>query len=179
VKQRKSETQLTVPPDKLTRLVELCAQLTKAELDESRAEEALEKAKKVTKQLEEELIPDLMHEIGVTELRLSAGAKVSIKQDVYASIPEELKPAAYKWLEDNQFGGLIKSAVSVPFGRGELEKAKELIQQLEALGLPAEFEESLHHQTMKAFLREQLAKKKPVPLDLFGARPVWVTKISN
>ena len=32
---------------------------------------------------------------------------------------------------------------------------------------------------LKAFLREQIKDAKPVPLELFGARPVWEAKITH
>jgi hypothetical protein len=82
-------------------------------------------------------------------------------------------------LEEHDFGGLIKTAVTVQFGKGEDEKAVELYERLVAEGLVVEADREVNAQTLKAFLREQLAAAAPVPLDLFGARPVWVAKIKT
>jgi hypothetical protein len=50
------------------------------------------------------------------------------------------------------------------------------------MALDPMLERGVHPQTLKAFLREQLSKTREegddIPLDLFGARPVWVSKIT-
>ena len=53
----------------------------------------------------------------------------------------------------------------------------ELMNYLQDGGLTVKFNESVHAQTMKAFLKEQIAKGSDIPLDLFGARPVWVATV--
>jgi hypothetical protein len=134
--------------------------------------------KEFVRRLEEEDIPLAMQELGVDELKLVTGEKVSIKHDVYASLTSESKPAAYNWLEANGFGGLIKTNVSVEFGKGQIEGAESLAEDLQSRGLPVSLGRDVHAQTLKAFLREQLANGSNVPLELFNARPISKAKIS-
>jgi hypothetical protein len=143
------------------------------------ADQALKDAKERARSLREETIPSAMQELGLEELKLDTGQKLSVKQEVYASIPSCNKQAAFQWLNDNGFGGLIKVEVDTTFGKGEQEAAMELYKELSERGLTASFDENVHAQTLKAFLKEQISKGNDVPLELFGARPVWTAKISN
>lgn len=143
------------------------------------ADQALKDAKERARVLREETIPSAMQELGLEELKLATGQKLSIKQEVYASIPAANKNAAFRWLNDNGFGGLIKIEVEASFGKGEQDAAVALYQELNIRGLTASFNQGVHAQTLKAFLKEQLAQGTNVPLDLFGARPVWTAKLSN
>jgi hypothetical protein len=136
-------------------------------------------AKEHLRLLAEETIPGVMQELGLSDLTLDTGKKLTVKQDVYASIPADGKPAAHRWLDDNGFGGLIKVDVAASFGKGERGAAVSLYNNLLVDGYSASLSEGVHAQTMKAFLREQLGKGQGIPLDLFGARPVWIATIKN
>jgi hypothetical protein len=142
------------------------------------ADIALTKAKDHARRLREETIPAAMQELGLTQLTLTTGEKLTIKPEVYASIPEANQVAALKWLEDHGFGGLIKVTVAAQYGRGEAAVAQELAAELAERGIVVDFDQTVHPQTLKAFLREQLAEGKDIPLELFGCRPVWTTRLS-
>jgi hypothetical protein len=150
-----------------------------ADKEVEKAEFLLKAAKEKLRVLTEETIPSVMQELGLTSLVLDTGQKLSVKQDVYASIPSGNKREAYDWLNENGFGGLIKISVDVEYGKGEAELAIALFKELQERGLSANAEESVHAQTLKAFLREQVASGASIPMDLFGARPVWVAKVTN
>jgi len=151
--------------------------LIDADTEVDRAEKALKDKKEAARRLREEALPAAMQEVGLTKVTLDSGRVISIGQEVYASIPAANKPAAYAWLESHDFGGLIKTQVSTEFGRGEMDEAKKLEQELREKGLSCSLDRSIHAQTLKAFIKEQLAQGKELPLDLFGAMPVWVAKV--
>lgn len=161
----------------LDNMSEMASALLEAEQKTKAADEVLKKAKEHERILREETIPSAMHELGFESIKLDSGQKITVRQDVYASIPVAKRDMAYTWLTSNGFGGLIKTEVSTTYDRGDLEKAIVFCHELQELGLKATLKQSVHAQTMKAFLREQLANGENVPLDLFGARPVFVTKI--
>lgn len=163
----------------LDQMAALARALVDADGSVEQAELNLKEAKERARILREETIPSAMQELGLEELKLDTGQKLSVKQDVYASIPSAQKDAAFQWLEDNGFGGLIKVEVAADFRKGEAENAMALFKELQERGLQVGFDQSVHAQTLKAFLREQLAAGTNVPLDIFGARPVWTAKISN
>ena len=151
--------------------------LVEAEAEVLRAEERLKTLKETARILREETIPSAMDELGLTSIKLDTGETLTIKQDVFASIPADRRAEAYSWLEEHGFGGLIKVDVTTPFGRGDLDKARALAERLRADGIETTMEEVVHPQTLKAFLREQLQAGANVPLELFGARPVNTTKV--
>lgn len=160
----------------------LCTAMIEAEKEVELQEEELKSAKERVRQLKEESIPMAMQELGLDSMKLTTGQKVSIKQDVYAAIPAAQRGEAYAWLDNHGFGGLIKTNVSVSFGKGEKENALNAVAILQKVGLAPDLTQSVHAQTLCAFLREQMAdaeSSKTLPLDLFGARPCWVTKISK
>lgn len=167
---------MTISLDSMTALARA---LLDADASVEDAEANLKAAKERARILREETIPSAMQELGLEEIKLDTGQKLSVKQDVYAAIPTGQKEQAFTWLEQNGFGGLIKVEVTADYRKGEADAALQLFQELQERGLQVEFGQSVHAQTLKAFLREQLANGTNVPLDIFGARPVWTAKISN
>lgn len=188
-------------------MTEAAQTLVLAEQATEAAETALKEAKERERLLREETLPGMLNELGVENLTLLDGSAISMKQEVYCSITEEKKAEAFKWIEDNGFGGIIKTVVSVPFGKGEIEKAMDLLVALEEMDIPSGYiDRSVHAQTLKAFVKERLGemgevaaeqearKSEPpselkelldemeparnvIPLELFGARPVMTAKV--
>lgn len=163
----------------LTEMSSMVSALLEADAEVERAEERLKMAKEVARIIREETIPSAMQELGLQNIVLDTGESVKVMQDVYASIPESGKHLAYNWLDSNGFGGLIKTDVIIPFGKGDKEIASSLIETLRGQGYTANYKENVHAQTLKAFLKEQLAAGTDIPLELFGARPVWTAKIKR
>lgn len=163
----------------LDSMAALARALVDADAAVEQAEVNLKDAKERARVLREETIPSAMQELGLEEIKLDTGQKLTVKQDVYASIPSDKKEEAYNWLDVNGFGGLIKVEVKTDYPKGEAQAALQLFQELQDRGLNAQYGQNVHAQTLKAFLREQIAAGSNVPLDLFGARPVWTAKLSN
>ena len=99
--------------------------------------------------------------------------------DVYSSLSNENKPKAYAWLNSHEYGGLIKVELSINYSKGEKEKAEAMLSELTRKGLNVDLTENVHHSTLAAFLRERVREGAEIPLDLFGARPVFKTKVSK
>lgn len=115
-----------------------------------------------------EVLPAALAEHGLTELKMADGSKVTVSSFVSASITKEKSDAAHQWLRERGFGDLIKNTVSVNFGKGEDEKAVELVDTLSNMGLDADQKEAVHPSTLKAFVKEQIEKGVKIPSDLFG-----------
>lgn len=164
---------------KLNELSQLAHLLVQAEADIDNAETQLKHLKENARRLREESIPSAMQELELTSVTLSSGEKVKVGLEVYAAIPQASRDEAFDWLTTNGFDGIIKTEVSMNFGRGELQRATQLAQQLRAAGHEASLTQNVHPQTLKAFLKEQLGAARPVPLDLFGARPVMTAKVTT
>lgn len=149
--------------------------LLQAEMDEKKAR---------LNKLSTEDIPNAFTEVGISELRLSDGSKVIIKPFYSASITDETRTEAFTWLRANNFGDIIKHNIIVPLGKGEDKKAEKLKTQLDKLNFQYQDTESVHSQTLKAFVREQVeaiaetpADKEAFPMKLFNVFIGKTTKI--
>jgi hypothetical protein len=152
----------------LKRVVKLANQLSDATTEVERLTQELKDAKKIQLGLEREDLPTLMNEIGLTELTLENGQKIKIEEDCDTSITEATRERAIAWLSENGFGGLIKTAVLVEFGRGEVAEAHEAAEALMDKYPQTRSTETVHHSTLKAFVKEQLSEGANFPMDLFN-----------
>ena len=151
----------------------LAAQLLAVEAELEVMAAAWDKAKARSQRLAEVDLPEALKEIGLESVTLKTGEVVSVREEVFCSVSEENKPKAFAWLEKNDAAGLIKTEVRVAFQRGEIERARKLLATLSKnKGAEVALLESVHAGTLKAFIKERLAAKKRVPMELFGARAV-------
>jgi hypothetical protein len=148
-------------------LVKLMLKLQK-DVVEAEAKLTLAKARYAKISLGE--LPEAMKRAKTSSFTTDDGVRIGLKEDIYASITEKNKAAAFEWLEKNNFGSIIKSQVDLAFGRGESERAAELLENLDKLGFDNySIKETVHAGTLKALLKEQLAAGKEIPLELFSA----------
>lgn len=131
-------------------------------------EDLVKQIKERLRQVQEVDLPMAMAEAGISAFTLEDGSSITIRDEVTASIPAKSKGEAYAWLDAHGFGDLIKTQVAAQFGRGELEEAREIAGFLVSQGVAAEVNQTIHPQTLKAWVREQLAEGRDIPLDLFG-----------
>lgn len=161
-------------PEQMKQLHSLVEQLETAEREADDLEEQLKAKKKWVQQLAENDIPELMQSIGVKDLTTLNGLKVELKEDVRASFftknPEKRGPA-FEWLHEHGHDGLIKNVVSAQFGKDQAEVAEAFVAYCKAFDRPVDVaqKQDIHHQTLLAFLREQLEMGTGVPLEKFGA----------
>lgn len=131
------------------------------------------KAAEISKEvlrLEREDLPNLMTELGLSEITLTSGKIITIKEDLDTRISEANRPAAFAWLLDHGFGGIIKTLLTIPFGKGDREAAEAVRDELKAEHPDYEIslDESVHPSTLKSFVKERMKDGEPVPADLFG-----------
>jgi len=129
-------------------------------------------AKESLRQIQEFLLPEAMAAIGMKEFKLANGAKITVKDDVFASIRKDFINQAVEWLAAQGLGGIVKDQVAVDFGRGEFNNVSELMVFCKANGFNASEKLSVHPQTLKATVREQLAKGVEFPEEFFSVGPL-------
>lgn len=136
-------------------------------------EAELKAANEALRRVQEVDLPNAMAAAGVMSIKLPDGKSVTVKEDVYASIPkDERYPLALAWLREHGLGDVIKNEVKVAFGKGEEAQAAALLSILTEHGWTNNsVSEGVHSSTLKALIREQLAKGAEFPMDLFGAYP--------
>ena len=119
-------------------------------------EERLRKLKEQYRQLSEEDLPQKMTELGMQDLRLEDGSRITIDMFYATRINKNNRDAAHEWLRQQGHGDIIKNQVSVSFGKGEDDTALETMTLLEKEGLFPDQKESVHPSTLKAFVKERI-----------------------
>ena len=135
-------------------------------------EELLDTVKEQLRVIQEQHIPEAMSTIGMKEFKLLNGYKITIKDDVFASIRKDFINQAVAWLDTKGLGDIVKDDVTVKFGRGEGEKATALLEYCNGRGFNANEKLSVHPQTLKATVKEQLEKGVEFPEEFFSIGPV-------
>ena len=114
-------------------------------------------------------ITDLLQSKGVSELKLTDGSKVTTKEQLYCSIKEENKEAAFKWVREQGDGDIIKNVVSVDFKKGEDKIAQEFKSLAEDSGLVPNENSSIHPSTLRSYLNAKSRDGVDFDEKLFGA----------
>lgn len=149
-------------------ILEALRQLKAAKDTREAMEQNLKDVTTLITDFEERLIPEMMMAMGLSEFTTAEGLKITLSKYYSAKIPAEKQAEAFAWLEENGFGGLIKSNYEVPFSRDDHERSKRFAETLDAAGVDYSLKEAVHPQTLKAWVKEQVESDKPVPTDLFG-----------
>ena len=140
----------------LADLSKLCDKLLRVQGTIGNTEDRLQRLKEQERELSEEVIPQRLLELGIQDIRLNDGSRIAAEPFYSARISKDKADAAHSWLRENGHGDLIKNVVSVQFGRGEDDRAKEVIDVLKKEGLLPEQKENVHPSSLKAFVREQV-----------------------
>lgn len=166
-----------VPPsgDGVKRLQALVLQMSVLELKKLDLEAELEKTQKELRAYSENLVPELMSELGMTLMRTAGGAEVELSEELRASFPKDegRQAQAFSWLRQTGNDGIIKREITVQYGRDSTEWADKLVLALEEMGVSEHGvvtqEWNIHHQTLLSFLRTEIKEGRPVPMEVFGA----------
>jgi len=145
--------------DALRTLVRLCNKLAALEDDIETRTAELQKVTDEAKNISERLVPDLMASIGLTEMRLTDGRKITIKEDTFVNVTKENLRAAGEWLKERNMGGIVKEKVIV---------SPEYTQRLVEAVVPFTTDVSIHPSSLRALVKEQLEAGTQFPPELFG-----------
>ena len=140
-------------------------------------EDRLKQMKATERGISQGTIPQIMENLGFETITTLDGKKVSIKDSVQVSIPAADKPSAYKWMDDNGHGDLIKIALTAKFARGDRELADDCFNALVDEGASPNQTESVHSGTLKAWARVELEQGHMLPADLFKIHVVKLTTV--
>jgi len=141
-------------------------------------ESELEKTMKEYVKLMEDEIPSLMMQCGLDKFGSSdLGVDVVVENQVFAKIPERFSNDAFEWLEKNNYSDIIKSVVQVDFGKGEIDKAKHIMDIAKEENLIADCKRVVHSQTLKSFVKSLLEEGVDFPMEFFGVFQKTVAKI--
>ena len=132
------------------------------------SENNLKDLKKEHQRISGEVIPTMMSEMGLSELKLQDGSHLKVSTSYRATITEANKEAAFNWLRNNGLGDIIKNEISVSFGRGEDNKAAHYAELAKGQGLEPTQKLKVEPMTLKALVRERIEAGKEMPTEIFG-----------
>ena len=131
-------------------------------------EEYIKSLKKKQDHLSGEVIPTMMAEMGLAELKLQDGSHLKVSTSYRATITEANKEAAFNWLRNNGLGDIIKNEISVSFGRNEDNKAADYAALAQERGFQPTQKLKVEPMTLKALVRERIEAGKDMPTELFN-----------
>lgn len=146
--------------DALERLQQLCNEWRAAKDGVAEAEEYLDEAKKRFNRVSQELIPELLMQHGLSEIKLADGAKVAITMEVSPSVKD--MNTFVQFLEARGESAIVKTELS--FGKLDQSIIKVIQRMLaENLALYPDVKSGVHPMTLKKYIKELcgIGQKEP------------------
>jgi hypothetical protein len=165
-----AEVQRDPTDAELAEVARLAEQLKTYEDDIARAETVLANLQAAKRLLETRDLPDKLRACGLLSYTLLDGSEVGVKTVVSPQVKAEDRPKVHAWLRSIGQGDLVKHSVEVKLVRGMEEQAKLLTGWLAEHKLAYEDVESVHSQTLKAFVRHEVlaGRQDQLPKDTLG-----------
>jgi hypothetical protein len=135
-------------------------------------EQELEVAKAARKDIAEVRIPQATEGMD-GKFDLGDGRELQLKEEIRASIAGEKRGPAIKWLDEHDYGHIVKRQVIIEFGKGEQERTEQFLKAVKALEdqlgtLVVKTNFSVHNATLVSWVKEQLSEGVDLPVDVFG-----------
>ena len=131
-------------------------------------EENIKNTKSEIQRVSSDIIPTMMSEMGLSELKLHDGSHLKVSTSYKAHISEANKEAAFNWLRNNGLGDIIKNEILVAFGRNEDNKAASYAELAKSQGFQPTQKMKVEPMTLKALVRERIEAGKEMPTEIFG-----------
>jgi hypothetical protein len=160
-------------PVDLTTIRQRAHDLRNAYLKKLDLEDQLKRTNYDIKKIERDELPEMFTKAGVSSVTVEASgnhpAFVAERETVYtAKIPDEKRQDAFEWFEQQGHGDLVKSVINIIFGMQEHEERLRVMEILAKNNVEYYTNESVHHQTLKAFVKREILKGHIIPMDLLG-----------
>ena len=156
-----------------------CLELQALEDEISTKEEETKALKEKADKIASEIIPNMLAEQGLSSLKLADGSGVEVRKTYSCTVKKDNLASAYQWLRDNGLGDIIKNEVFVTFGKGEDNKAQDLLDLAEQSGYEPQQKQKVEPMTLKALYRERIEAGLDMPSDSFHLFVKDQTKISR
>ena len=165
----------------VTTIAQECVRLKTKEDELVSLEEQVKNKKEEIDEISSRIIPELLAEQGLSAIKLADGSNVSVKKEFRCTLPkdETKREQAYKWLRDQGLGDIIKNNIFVTFGKGEDDKAKQLLDLAAENGFDPQQKSDAAWNTLTALFQERVESGLDMPSDVFNT---WIkdkTKITR
>jgi hypothetical protein len=178
------------PPAIIRKVQDAVVEMLKAEQVVNSLEEARKVAAANLNSIKTGKLPDLMMQMGQADFTVLGGefdgAKVKMSDFVSGSLPKDevARQKAIDYISENDGEGLIKTELTIAFGKGESNMAGEIKDVIEKALKKIKSEavvtmsSGIHAQTLCAYARERMKDGKPLDLQilpLYTGKQVSVT----
>ena len=160
-------------------LAAFCHELQAYEEELQKMEFNVKELKEKIDKISSEVIPNLLAEQGLSSLKLADGSGVDVRKTYSCTVKKDSVESAYTWLRNNGLGDLIKNEVAVQFGKGEDNKAEQLLTLAEQEGYEPTQKQKVEPMTLKALFRERIEAGLDMPSEFFNTFVKDQTKISR
>ena len=142
------------------------------ELDDAvfELEESVKALKASSKEIKERRIPELMSELQMSKFSLADGTELAVKDFARGSLPKDPEKFLLARAHLVELGGeaLLKTEISMKFGKGETGAASEVFDALQHDGHAPSRSENVHPATLGKFVKELMAGGEMVNTDTLG-----------
>lgn len=161
-------------------LMQLADELEAADAAVAAAELALEDAKDNRKDIAEMRIPAATEGMN-GKLLLKDGRTLEVKEDIRSSIAGDKKVPAIKWLDEHDYGHIVKRELVFQFAKGDDAGWQQFQKAVKKIKMPLVMKEnfSVHHATLNAWVKEQLGDGVELPKETFGIFRQRVAKVKE
>ena len=160
-------------------LASYCQELQAFENEIETLEKQIKFKKEQADKISSEIIPNMLAEQGLSSLKLADGSSIDVKKSYNCTIKKDQMELAYNWLRENGLGDIIKNEVAVQFGKGEDNKAEQLLSLAEQEGYEPTQKQKVEPMTLKALYRERVEAGLDMPSQLFNVFIKDQTKIGR
>lgn len=152
--------------DKLEKLSELCRTQKYLQEKIEQGEEQLKRTKEELRAVSQGLIPALLNEVGISEVRLSSGEKVIVEDKLKASIPDKNFVLAFRNMvlaeggddiAEEKVSGLFSSKLLID------EISDRVMDILMDHDVEFEMKRDIHWQTLAKYCRQRLEQGLDIP----------------
>tara|TARA_R100000655_G_scaffold2435_2_gene9571 strand:+ start:1406 stop:1957 length:552 start_codon:yes stop_codon:yes gene_type:complete len=175
----KDQEEVLTRTTEIKSLSEQVLKLRDLEAEVKSDEERIKTKQKEIARISEDVIPTMLSEMGLSQLKLADGSSVDVKPFYSASISVANREKAYKWLRDNGLGDIIKNDVTVSFGRNEDNKAVDYANLAKSHGFEPTQKLKVEPMTLKALVRERIEAGQEMPMDIFNVYVGNRTKLTK
>ncbi len=161
-------TETGATEEKLNRLSLMADEVSAKELEVEEAEKLLKSRESELFQLQSKDMPSLMKEIGFDEFKTPGGLKVALNEKVECSLNGKYKIAAFQFLSDTDNEKLIEREVISKFGKGEEERADDVIRAISEAGWTCSSKEKINTASFKALVKEMMSNGEEIDTDKIG-----------
>jgi len=122
-------------------------------------------------------IPGMMNELNIGEVKTTDGHKITVVSTVQCKFFPEHKQEALQWLSDNGQSAIIKTDVSLKFGKDTESQVQIAVDALREVGFQPDIVTDVHAMTLKAWATRQLEAGGDIPGQLFDLNVFQQAKV--